>query len=172
MEMNYLLDGDVNFKYVIDSCAIISGIKAIYTPAVFPTVWDEIKDLVEQGTILLIPEVVKEIEVKEGDVAAAWVDSAKGLVHPIPQKGQEVEAVLADFRQKHTPQPQRGRRKPRKHTDLRVIAWAKALKIAVVTEEKERQGGGGHKIPSICKEEGVKCIRLGEMMRQENLQFS
>ena len=153
-------------NYVIDTNCFISGINEIYSPDIFPSLWENIDGMISNHEILLIQEVIKELEQKM-DSPPQWILPHKSMHKKFSGNQniiQNVENKFAQLKITFTSNKT-------KDVDLRIIAWAKTMGATVITQEKA--GGGGHKIPTICNEPdvNVKCISLAGLMSEKGWKF-
>jgi hypothetical protein len=153
--------------YVFD----MSSLKEIFRipRRVFPSMWDKFDDLVKDGKIISVREVAKEIANGDG-VLTEW---AKGHKKVFLEPSTEEALFVADIFKVRNFQNSLNQRKQLKggpFADPFLIAKAKALSFAVVTQESDKKPGSA-RIPNICKHFKVDCISLEGFMEKEGWKF-
>lgn len=152
-------------KYSIDTSAILDGWRRYYPPDVFPPLWTNLEDLIEEQKLGATIEVQGELEKKDDEVAA-WAKQQEGLFVPIDEDIQvELAYILGQF--SRLVNTQRGR----SIADPWVIALARVRGCAVVTGEVASNSTQRPKIPDVCKVLGVPCFNLLELFRREGWVF-
>ncbi len=161
--------------YVVDSSSLID-FNQRYPVDVFPKLWGNVEKLIKSGSLVAPKEVLKEIVIRD-DALTRWARDHKRLF-------REVDAnqikILRDILQKYPSLANAQKDGPQ--ADPFVIALAIALekeaqqtlvptvrKRIIVTEEQLR--GNQVKIPYVCKEYGIDCIKVLDMFRSEGWQF-
>ena len=164
--------------YCMDANNFITGWKTHYPPSVFPSLWKHIA--AQQANLIIIKPIYDEIEpLNPDDVQKPLSELAK--TRPIkawlmqqnfqPAKtNASVETLSLQLEQKYgiPPNNQAGANK----NDITLIAYAKENNMTVVTfEEKQLQVSikRKYKIPRICQEEGVRCIKLPQCLEELNI---
>ncbi len=149
-------------RYVIDSSCIIEGRNSIYGADIFPVLWSNIENLITKHKLYIPEAVIAEVAEIHTDDPASWVNTWKNgqfvLSASDKQRALDVYASLVPT----APPKVAGK------ADLHIIGIAKVLEATVVTQEKPP---GTNKIPTICSNEGVDCISLMGLMRQEGWVF-
>ena len=162
--------------YCMDANNFITGWQKHYPPSVFPSLWDKIAT--ERKKLIIIEPIYDEIDSMSADdkqktrqellkshPIKLWLDD--NYFQPVPIK-KNVEAVSLELEKKYEipPNNQGGANK----NDITLIAYAKMHDIPVVTfEEKQLQpplDKNRYKIPLICQEEGVRCIKLPQCLEE------
>ena len=143
----------------------IQSWRRYYPIDVFPSVWEKMDDLINEGAIVAIDEVRGELERKD-DEALAWVAERNYLFMPISDAIQQaVKEVLRRYpRLLDT-------RKNRSGADPFVIALAMVEGLTVVTDEKETGSPSKPNLPDACAGLGVRCISILDMLREEGWKF-
>jgi hypothetical protein len=130
-----------------------------YPRDVFPTLWERIDVLIDNGQLLAIDEVLRELEKKVDDLHE-WATQRKELFvtmdAEILRRGGE---VINQFPSLVDPEKLRGT------ADPFVIALAAERNLTVVTAEKPKPSKP--KIPDVCQALKVPCISLIELFRRE-----
>jgi len=153
-------------SYCIDTSALIDGWVRWYPKDVFPSLWDNTEELVEDGEIIAPDEVLNELEKKE-DSLAKWAVDKKEMFCVLDEDLQKLaRRVLKRF--------------PRlvdasasvPEADPFVIALARKTKGTVVTGEKPtgKLDSNPH-IPDVCVHYGIKCIGMLELIREQKWVF-
>jgi hypothetical protein len=152
--------------YSIDTSALMDGMKRYYPPATFTQLWVQIDGLIEAGRLLASEEVAEEVKVHD-DELRDWVHSRAGrLIVPTDARiASEVTRVL-------TVNPRlAGNIRGRNRADAFVIALASLRGATVVTGEGHNGTADRPKIPYVCQQLGIPCIRLLEVIIAEGWTF-
>jgi hypothetical protein len=152
--------------YCIDTSALLEGWDRYYPPEVFPSVWDNLDNLVVDGKLIASDEVLAELLVK-GDLLAAWVTARPTMfVAPDAAVQAAVTDILSTYPKLIDPARQRSM------ADPFVIAVAQVRGAAVVSLEKPVGPASDKvKIPNVCQGLGIPCMPLLDMFRREGWTF-
>lgn len=157
-----MIDGQ-SPKYIIDTCALIH-LEESYPAETFPSVWSKMEELVNSGVLLSCEEVYYEIQGKD-DTMAEWAKDRKQIFFPI---NDEIQILVTQILTSHT--NLLDVKKNKSGADPFVIATAKHLGCAVVTDEKP---SGSipirFNIPDVCPDYDIKCLSALEMLISEGL---
>jgi hypothetical protein len=142
-----------------DTTAFINGRRDHYPPSTFPGVWDFIAAAMEDGRIVAVREVYRELVAKDDEIAEWVKDRSELFIDPTEEVQRAVGAVYALF-------PNPGRRDG---ADPFVIAQAQISNLAVVTYEGRTFSGvptrhWERSMPGICRHVGVPCLTLPEAL--------
>ena len=151
-------------KYVFDANIFIS-LQRRQPIDVYPSVWDKIDSLMENGIIISSREVYDEITSGD-DALVQWAKKRKAYFLPSDiniQKG--VRKILKDYRGL----AEGG--KKRNNADPFVIALAQITGCSVVTEEIRSNNIQTPKIPNVCEECGIVYIDFVGFSREMKLAF-
>lgn len=155
-------------KYIFDSGPLIN-LFTHYYPERFPSLWKDFNNLVNNGQLMSVREVSRELE-SYGDDLTKWTKGNKNLFSP--PHIDELKIVLNIFEKKHFQQVVRQKEilygKP--VADPFVVARAKYIDAYVVTTEKYTDKNAA-KLPNICNYLEVKHINLEQFMELENWTF-
>lgn len=148
-------------SYSVDSSALIQGWRLLYRPRSFPSVWQRLELLAQEGRLRASVEVYREIE-KKDDELFGWCKERKQLlvVELDDECLSQVGRIMGTYpRLVDTV-------KGRSEGDPFVIALAATgtPPMTVVTEEHP----GKMRIPDVCTSERLQCIRLADLIEQEN----
>lgn len=127
----------------------------------FPTVWGRIDHLASNGYLIATEEVLSELE-KQHDEVYEWLKTRPNMVVPIDGTIQPVvnQVLAAHPRLVNT---QRGR----SQADPFVIALARIENGVVVSGEHRSHNLNRPKVPDVCDDLGIPCMRLIDMFRQQ-----
>ena len=154
--------------YCIDTSALIELYRGKYKKRVFKSLWEDINSLFDEGRIRAPIEVYDEL--KHGsDELASWAKGKKSLFMDTGEK----ELPLAKELVNHV-KAWRHALGSNDFADPFVVAHAKIKGLTVITEEsdqKNRQNLRAGKIPHVCQEYGVKCIRLIHLTEKEAWEY-
>jgi predicted nucleic acid-binding protein len=150
--------------YVADTSAIIYAWSEQYPPDVFPTFWERLEQLAQEGRLIAPDEVLHELGKREDD-AHTWVKEHKELIirELTVEVQQAVKVVLVD----HALLVKNGRGT----ADPWVIALAMVEGATVVTKETPSGSPKKPRIPDACKALKVGCCSVLDMIRAEGWRF-
>lgn len=141
-----------------------------FNPDTFPTIWERIDLLAENGELISVREVRRELKHQcNSDHLAEWIESHRSIFL-LPSNGEcefVVELMLREqYRNliKH-----RNIRKGSPAADPFIIASAYRHNATVVTQEQLVEGGA--RIPTACQEYDIPCIDLNGFFQAEQLQY-
>jgi hypothetical protein len=150
-------------KYSLDTSSIIEGFRERLAYPIVPQFWDrDLPALVASGEIRATEEVLVELQVEDDEVLQ-FIKGIDDLFVRIDEPIQrEVREILRVYpRLIHT---------GRSGADPFVIALAKINSAAVVCEE-----GRGKKtkprIPDVCEDLGIPCIKLYQVVIQQGWEY-
>ncbi len=149
-------------KYSVDTSALLDARVRHYPPEVFPTLWERIEKLIQDGELVAIDEVLRELEKKDDEVHV-WAKKQQSMFLPLDDAVQErAKIIINKYGSLTNPSRKRGR------ADPFVIALAQEHGLMVVTAESSKPSKP--KIPDVCEELKIPCIRVVEMFRKEGWQ--
>lgn len=153
-------------KYSLDTSALIDGLERYYPAATFSGLWEAIDTLIGESKCFASQEVWEEVK-KKDEVVKNWSEPRKDAFF-LPTNAEvtkEVQAILDRFPRLVTSGGSRNR------ADPFVIAVAKLNGATVVTGEGNDGSATRPKIPYVCQELGIPCLRFTEMIAAENWIF-
>ena len=151
--------------YCVDTSGWLDGWERYYPPDVFPSLWTKVEGLIESGEIITSEEVYIELERKADDIHA-WVMKRKQMLVPLTENIQERAGVLlAEFPRLVDTTANRGR------ADPFVIATAQELGAVVVTGERQTGKLDRPRIPDVCLEKSIRCIKFLDLIREKGITF-
>ena len=154
--------------YVFDTnCFIVIG---HYYPEQFPSFWERFNQAVENGNIISVREVHRELDRNAAeDHLVKWIERQKNIfVTPSSTVMQSVNEIFSVPHFKASLQD-RTRLGNNPFADPFVIAQAKVMNYCVVTQESERPRAA--KIPNICEHFDVDWTNLQGFMERESWTF-
>lgn len=141
-----------------------------YYPSRFPTIWARLEDLVKDGAMQSVREVLREIEGNcPFESIETWVKAHRGIFKPPSDQEMKFVAKLFEKKQYQGFVKRQNILKGRPVADPFVIAAAKNSGGRVVTLESPTAGGA--RIPAACIDFGVECIDLEQFLEHEGLRF-
>ena len=151
-------------KYVFESNIFIN-LQRRQPIDIFPSLWNRIGNLMDDGTIISSQEVYDEIMIG-GDDLEKWAKARKGCFLPssVPVQ-QEVRTILLS----HRGLIEGGSKK--NSADPFVVALAKQEQCKVVTEEVRTRNAKSPKIPDVCDAYQIECIDFIGFAREEKFAF-
>ena len=152
--------------YSVNSSALIHAWRRSYPPKNFPQFWERLDELIEANRLYSSSEVLKELK-KKDDELYGWCKTRSGIFLPITEAIQDnvVEIMGCYPRLVDTV-------KGRSSADPFVIAIARAGDPERVVLSEENPGSStSPKIPDVCNAEGVRCLRVVELIQEEGWIF-
>jgi predicted nucleic acid-binding protein len=151
--------------FCLDTDVFIDATK-IYPRDVFRRVWETLETWADEDRIIAPEEVLGELE-RVDDDTSQWARRHK---HIFKARDETVQTALAGILERFPGivRPD----DPFPSADAWVVAQAKARDAIVVTKENPSRGpGGAPKIPDVCRELGVPCMKLLDLIREMNLGY-
>ena len=154
-------------KYCIDTSALLDAWLRWYPPDLFPGLWDKLDQLINESRLIATEEVFIELSYKE-DQLYKWAGERRDkLFIPLDDQIQiEVTAILTTFPKLVDQRPGKG------IADPFVIALAKITNTIVVTGELPTSNLQRPKIPDVCDQLDLQCIKITELIRMEDWSFT
>jgi hypothetical protein len=151
--------------YSFDSSAFINPFRRYYPQDLFPKFWDELVQRIASGEIIASEVVRDEID-KKDDQLKAWVRAQSGLFVSVDDDQQdEVTTIMGSFPTWVDIESSKN------NADPFAIALAKVRGLTVVHDE----GAGSEqnpKIPFVCRQRGVRSLKVVEFIREIGLRFT
>lgn len=154
--------------YIFDTN--VFGSLGVLYPSRFPTIWDRLEELVQNGDLRSVREVRREIESNCPYVhVAKWVHDHRHIfVMPDDEETQIVAQIF--LKEQYRGLVKRTnilRGMP--VADPFIVAAAKVHNGYVVTQESLKSGGA--RIPTVCQELNVPCTDLEGFLELEDLKY-
>jgi hypothetical protein len=148
-------------SYSLDTSGFLDAWIRHYPIDVFPTIWDRFDDAANSGLLVASEEVLHELERKD-DGAHGWMKAHPEMIVPFDaQIEAEVIRLMAAFPRLVDS------KKGRSGGDPFVIAIAVVGRHTVITGENATGKIAAPRIPDVCKELGVPCIRMLDFFREQ-----
>jgi hypothetical protein len=150
-------------RYSLDTSSLINGFRLTYPYLNFPRLWNEhIPGLIASGALRATEEVLIEVKHQDDELVQWIADYSDELFVEVDEPIQhEVKAIL-----KTHPGLIHARGRGHSGADPFVIALAK-MHICTVVAEEGRGSAKHPKIPDVCEDLGVPCIRLADLIIAE-----
>jgi len=148
-------------SYSLDTSGFLDAWIRHYPIDVFPTIWGRFDDAIKSGQLLASEEVLRELERKDDD-AYSWMKSHPEMIVPFDQQ-IEAEVIRLMTRFPRLVDTKKGR----SGGDPFVIAVAIIGGHTVITGEHATGKPDVPRIPDVCKELGVPCIRMLDFFREQ-----
>jgi hypothetical protein len=149
-------------SYSLDTSGFLDAWARHYPIDVFPTIWERLDDAARSGVLYASEEVLRELERKD-DEAHLWMKSRSQMVIPFDaQIEAEVIGLMARFPRLVD------EKKGRSGGDPFVIAVAKVRGLTVITGENATGKLNSPRIPDVCKEIRIPCIRMLDFFREQH----
>lgn len=147
--------------YCIDTSCLIAAWEERYPPDNFPKFWIYLERLVDEGRVRAPVAVLDETEKKSKDLHA-WLKARPALFIDYEEEIQlEVRAILSRYQRLVM------EKKQRYAADPFIIATARVKGLTIVTEEKPTFSLNRPNIPDVCRDMGLDCMSLIELIRAE-----
>lgn len=150
-------------RYSLDTSAILDGRTRYYPVDVFPALWDNFEQLVDDGGIKATAMVRSELEKKDDDVTK-WIKNLDLFI----EIDEEIQRVVKDIMSRYPKLVAEGGQ--RSFGDPFVIALAKQHGCSVITAESMGTEKSP-RIPFVCKSMDIECITILELIRREKWKF-
>lgn len=151
-------------RYVFDSNIFIN-LERLQPIDVYPSVWNKIGELMDDGTIISSQEVYEEILVGD-DYLSTWAKQRQKYFLPTDEK---IQIVVRDILSRYRGLVEGG--KKRNNADPFVIAVAQLNKCTVVSEEAKSNNSDSPKIADVCEYLGITCINFVTFSREMKITF-
>jgi len=153
-------------RYSIDTSAFIDGLERYYPAAVFEGLWEAVEGLIGKGRLFASEEVWQEIK-KKDEAAKVWMEPRRaGLFIPTDSAiTAKVSEMLGTFPRMVMSGGHRNR------ADPFVVALAQVKGATVVTGEGNDGSENRPKIPYVCRQLGIPCLRFTELIAAEHWTF-
>jgi hypothetical protein len=147
--------------YCIDTSSLIAAWDERYPITHFPKFWQLIEQALRTGNIVTTLAVIDELKHKSDDLRK-WLVAIDAGIIPLDE---DIQIEAAAILQRHPRLVME--KKQRFAADTFVIATARIKKLTIVTEEKPTGSLARPNIPDVCKDYGVLCISLIQLIRKE-----
>lgn len=152
-------------SYCIDTSALLEAWSRRYPVDIFPRLWENFESLVVRGELIAPEEVREEIKVKE-DGLTAWTKRNPTLFYALDKELMlETRRLLRSFPKLV------GAGNGRNRADPFVIGLAIIKGSTVVCNEKISGNPEKPKMPDVCDANGVRCITILDLIREQNWSF-
>jgi hypothetical protein len=149
-------------RYSLDTSVLLNAWWRTYPPDLFPTLWDNIGRLVDNGILIASEEVLEELK-KQDDEVLAWANQRARMFVPIDDQVQQVVSTILQSYPRLI-----DNRSNRSGADPFIIGLAVVEGCTVITEERATGNPLRPKIPDVCSGMGVRCIGLVELIREQD----
>lgn len=150
--------------YSFDTSAILNGRRDLLPPAVFPSLWANIEELVG-STVIAIDQVDVELSKREDEIWE-WAKAQSGLFVPLEEDVQQATMAVLDRCPKLV-----GVGGQRNAADPFVIGLAHTRGGVVVTEEHRTGKPNKPRMPDACELLDVRCINLVQFVTEQGWTF-
>jgi hypothetical protein len=148
-------------RYSLDTGSLINAFKSNYPLDMFEPVWRHVDELIDGSVIVASVEVLHELERQDDDLLAWCNDRDDMFVDLIEALQNEVIDIMAQY--------PRLVATGRNRADPFVIGVARLRRepLTVVTEETPHRASRNRpKIPFICNELNIRCVRFIDLLRE------
>lgn len=158
--------------YVIDTSALINLEASFkYDNPVFTAIWEEIEDLIKQGTFKTIDFVEDEINNYEGrqDFLKNWVKRWKKLF-VVTTDAASINAAISIINEEYTSGffDAKKQAEGKEEADPYLIAYCKTHEYVLITNESKLRP---NKIPGVSSKNGVRCINITEFLAERGMKM-
>jgi len=153
-----------DFRYSIDTSALLEAYVRRYPPNIAPSLWDEwLPELIADGKLLGAYDVLEDLSKRDDDIYK-WEKSYEGMFIELDQYEPQLKKIMADYpRLVDTKRNKSG-------SDPMVIALAHAQGLSVISHET----GGSEKspnIPYVCHQLDIRHIDFLKLIREQGWTF-
>ena len=146
-------------RFIIDSSTLIE-IGDYYPKDIFPTLWEEIFKLFEDGTLFSIKEVYEELM----DSKKLWKDYEDYFRELTENEYNEINGILSN--KKFIEFKNHGLDAGSLWADPYLIACAKTNNDVTIVTQENLNHNPKRKIPYVCIELNIPCINFFSFLRQ------
>jgi hypothetical protein len=132
-----------------------------YPADVFPRIWGQMHVAAQAAIIHMSDEVANELSRKD-DGAHEWVKARPNLIVPLDS---EIEKHVQELMGRYPRLVDT--KKGRSGCDPFVIAVARQRNLTVITGENATGKIAVPKIPDVCADLGIRCIRILDFFREQ-----
>ncbi len=152
--------------FSVDTSAFIDGLERYYPEDAFPTLWQHVDDLIDAGRLVASEEVWEEIKTRD-EVVKEWAEDRRDdlFVETDAAVALEVQEILVGHERLVM------NLKNRNRADPFVIAVARLWDATVITGEGHDGSEKRPKIPYVCQEMDIECIRFTDLIQVEGWRF-
>jgi len=148
-------------RYSLDTGCFINAWKKNYPPDMFDPIWRHVDSLIAKNVVVASAEVLHELERQDDDLHT-WCSERDDMFLDLVESVQtEVTAIMAEYPKLVAT--------GRNRADPFVIGVARLPRehLVVVTEETPHRASRNRpKIPFICDEMNIRCMRFIDMLRE------
>lgn len=148
-------------SYSLDTSGFLDAWARHYPIDVFPSIWDRLDQAVSSGILFASEEVLHELARKD-DQAHSWMKARPRMIVPFDS---EIEARVIELMVRFPRLVDE--RKGRSGGDPFVIAIAVVKGLTVITGENPTNKLEAPRIPDVCKELRIPCIRILDFFREQ-----
>jgi len=153
--------------FLIDSNTLVAPNQQYYPFDMAPGFWDQMKECIETGRIIIASIVFDEVKAGSDDLSK-WIDQFKSMT--FDHKDKDIVIAIGEILDFLRNSPKYSSAAVLSWSDIKIadpwlIAIAKTYEYTVVTFEKSSNSPNKPKIPDICDHFGVKYCDLFKMMR-------
>jgi Domain of unknown function (DUF4411) len=147
--------------YSLDTSGFLDAWLRYYPIDVFPSIWERLDGATKGGILFASDEVLRELE-KKDDEAHKWMKARAQMIVPLDG---EIEAEVIDLMSRFPRLVDT--KKGRSGGDPFVIAVARVRGLSVITGESATGKLDAPRIPDVCKDLGIPCIRMLDFFREQ-----
>jgi hypothetical protein len=153
--------------YCFDTSALIHAWIRAYPPKHFGSLWEQLDGLISAGRIFSSIEVYNELKKKDDELAGWAKDRKDEFFREIDNPVQDAVAMLMRKYPKLVDTS-----KGKSGADPFVIAQAMAANPMLIVVTQEDGGSAARpKIPYVCAQQGITCMRVLDVIQAENWSF-
>ncbi len=153
--------------YCFDTSALIHAWIRAYPPKHFGSLWKQLDGLIATGRMLSSVEVYNELKKKDDELASWAKDRKDELFREIDDPVQDAVVALMRMYPKLVDTS-----KGKSGADPFVIAQAMGANPMLIVVTQEDGGSEARpKIPYVCAQQGITCMRILDVIQAENWSF-
>lgn len=158
--------------YVIDTNGLIN-LEYLFKHdnPVFKAIWDEVEEMIAQGTFRTIDFVEEEINSYEGkqDFLKNWVKKWKKHF-VVETDGASISAAIPIVNEEYSTGffDAKKQAEGKEEADPYLIGYCKVHNCVLITNESKTKH---NKIPAVAKKNGIKCIDINDFLNERGLRM-
>jgi hypothetical protein len=154
-------------NYSLDSCVLMDLADRYYVRDVFPTLWDQLEGLVNDGRACVVDATANECR---SEALVSWLAANPTAIRGDATTWEIAARVVQSVEDDHGVVSVQTAWRGAGDADPFVIALAEQEGLAVVTSEN-RGSPQAPKIPLVCEWRGIECLNVVEFFRREGWAF-
>lgn len=153
--------------FIFDSGAFINGAQHHYFLDTMAPVWDLVEKAIDDGRIVLVREVYREVRQQEDAISELVNRHAAAVVEP----SEQAQVLAGDYQAKYFKTGLRDRADPFVMAEARLRA-ASVVTYEGITFSGKPARGAERKLPGLCRTEGITVCTLPQALQALGLKLT